>query len=169
MPAAALTVLAAAAAGAMGWGQFMPSSYRNYGKDGDGDGRADLLGSRQDAFASIANYFVGYGWHRGEPIFVRAVADPGAAPFVPDNFEAKYTLADLAARGYRPAEPGAPDLPVTLLTLDGADGPEYWIGYHNFWVITRYNRSPLYAMAVFQLSREIAAPAAVAAAPEATP
>ena len=164
-----LATLKGSYAGAMGWGQFMPSSYRNYGKDGDGDGRADLLGSRQDAFASIANYFVGYGWHRGEPIFVPAVADPGAAPFVPDNFEAKYTLADLAARGYRPAEAGAPDLPVTLLTLDGANGPEYWIGYHNFWVITRYNRSPLYAMAVFQLSREIAAPAAVAAAPEATP
>ncbi len=153
-----LATLKGSYAGAMGWGQFMPSSYRSYGKDGDGDGRADLLGSRQDAFASIANYFVGYGWHRGEPIFVPAVADAGAAPFVPENFEAKFTLADLAARGYRPTEAGAPDLPVTLLTLEGANGPEYWIGYHNFWVITRYNRSPMYAMAVFQLAREIAAP-----------
>ena len=164
-----LATLKGSYAGAMGWGQFMPSSYRNYGKDGDGDGRADLLGSRQDAFASIANYFVGYGWHRGEPIFVPAVADAGAAAFVPDNFEAKYTLADLASRGYRPATPGAPDLPVTLLTLEGANGPEYWIGYHNFWVITRYNRSPLYAMAVFQLAREIAAPAPGALTPGTTP
>jgi membrane-bound lytic murein transglycosylase B len=145
-------------AGAMGWGQFMPSSYRKFGKDGDGDGKRDLIGSRRDAFASIANYFIGHGWKSGTPPFVPAVADAGAAPFVPGDFEAKYSLADLAAKGYRPANASAPNLPVTLLTLEGVNGPEYWIGYQNFYVITRYNRSPMYAMAVHQLAQAIAAP-----------
>ena len=156
-------------AGAMGWGQFMPSSYRNHARDGDGDGRRDLLGSVRDAFASIANYFVAHGWQRDQPVMLRAVADAGAAPFVPDNYEAKYTLADLAARGYRPAEPGAPDQPVSLVTLEGVNGPEHWIIYKNFWVITRYNRSPLYATAVYQLSREIAGAPVTAATAPATP
>ena len=152
-----LATLKGSYAGAMGWGQFMPSSYRNYARDGDGDGRRDLLGSTNDAFASIANYFIGYGWQIGQPAFVPATADAGAAPFVPENFEAKFSLAELAARGYRPVDANAPNLPATLLTLDGANGPEYWIGYQNFYVITRYNRSPMYAMAVHQLAREIAA------------
>jgi membrane-bound lytic murein transglycosylase B len=144
-------------AGAMGWGQFMPSSYRNYGKDGDGDGRRDLFGSPRDIFASIANYFVGHGWRSGEPVFLPAQADSGAAAWVPENYEAKYSLAEIALKGFRPLDAAAPKLPATLLTLEGATGTEYWIGYQNFYVLTRYNRSPLYAMAVFQLSREIAA------------
>lgn len=152
-----LATLKGSYAGAMGWGQFMPSSYRDYARDGDGDGRRDLLGSVNDAFASIANYFIGYGWQIGQPTFIPATADSGAAPFVPEDFVARYSLVDLAARGYRPRDPGAPDLPVTLLTLEGVNGPEYWIGYQNFYVITRYNRSPRYAMAVYQLSQEIAA------------
>ena len=106
-----LATLKGSYAGAMGWGQFMPSSYRNYAKDGDGDGRRDLLTSTSDAFASIANYFVGYGWQSGQPVMVRATKDPAAADFVPDSYEPRYTLSELAARGYRPAEPGAPDLP----------------------------------------------------------
>jgi membrane-bound lytic murein transglycosylase B len=152
-----LATLKGSYAGAMGWGQFMPSSYLNYARDGDGDGRSDLLGSTSDAFASIANYFIGHGWRKGEPAFVPAVADAGAAPFKPDDFVARYSLAELAARGYRPANPGAPALPATLLTLEGVNGPEHWIGFHNFYVITRYNRSPMYAMAVHQLAQEIAA------------
>jgi membrane-bound lytic murein transglycosylase B len=157
-----LATLKGSYAGAMGWGQFMPSSYLQYGRDGDGDGRRDLLGSRQDAFASIAHYFAGYGWKSGQPAFWPAQADPGAAPFKPEDYVARYSLAELAAKGYRPATPGAPDLPATLLTLEGAAGTEYWIGYPNFYVITRYNRSPMYAMAVHQLAREVAAAPAVA-------
>jgi membrane-bound lytic murein transglycosylase B len=157
-----LATLKGSYAGAMGWGQFMPSSYLNYARDGDGDGRRDLIGSPKDAFASVANYFIGYGWQKGQPAFIPAKADAGAAPFVPENFEAKYSLAELAARGYRPVDANAPDLPATLLTLEGVNGPEYWIGYQNFYVITRYNRSPMYAMAVHQLAREIAAGASIA-------
>jgi len=142
-------------AGAMGLGQFMPSSYRKYAKDGDGDGKRDLFNSRQDAFASIANYFIGYGWQTGKPTFVRASMAAGSPPFKPENWEAKYSLAELKAKGFTPNQP-VPDLPVTLLTLEGAQGTEHWIGFKNFWVITRYNRSPMYAMSVHQLSQEIA-------------
>lgn len=145
-------------AGAMGWGQFMPSSYLNYAKDGDNDGRRNLFNNLDDVFSSVANYFVGHGWRKGEPVFVRASMDGGALPFVPDNLEAKYSLAQLAEKGYRPITT-VPELPATLLTLDGSDGTEHWIGFQNFYVITRYNRSPLYAMSVYQLAQAIAAPA----------
>ena len=83
--------------------------------------------------------------------------DSTALPFVPETLEAKYTLAQLAQKGYRPTN-NVPNLPATLLTLDGSEGTEYWIGFQNFYVITRYNRSPLYAMSVYQLAQAIAAP-----------
>jgi membrane-bound lytic murein transglycosylase B len=142
-------------AGAMGLGQFMPSSYRKYAKDGDGDGKRDLFGSKQDAYASIANYFIGFGWQTNKPTFVRALKTADALAFKPDNWEAKYTLAELQQKGFMPNQ-AVVDLPATLLTLEGAQGTEHWIGFKNFWVITRYNRSPMYAMSVFQLSQEIA-------------
>lgn len=157
-------------AGAMGLGQFMPSSYLAYAKDGDGDGRRDLFTSLPDVFASIANYFVAHGWKPGEPVLVPAVFEQGREEFVPENLEASHAIADLAARGYAPAGRLAV-LPATgtVLNLDGAQGREYWMGFQNFYVITRYNRSPLYAMAVNQLAGAIAegdvAPAAAPAAP----
>ncbi|MFC7300542.1 lytic murein transglycosylase B [Cognatiluteimonas weifangensis] len=147
-------------AGAMGWGQFMPSSWRNWGKDGDGDGRRDLIGDRDDIFASIANYFVAHGWQRGGAVVARAARAPAAADFVPDTLDPVYPLAALARRGYTP-QPGEPrvaaDQGATLLALDGAAGREYWLGYRNFYVITRYNRSPMYALAVHQLAQAIRA------------
>jgi membrane-bound lytic murein transglycosylase B len=152
-----LATLRGSYAGAMGWGQFIPSSYRNYAVDGDGDGRRDLTHSPRDAMGSVANYFKEHGWQPGLPVVARAQADANAAPWVPDNYEAKYSLAEIAAHGYRPVD-AAPALPATLVTLEGAAGTEHWIAFKNFWVITRYNRSPLYAMAVHQLSQAIAAP-----------
>ncbi|MFY2762888.1 lytic murein transglycosylase B [Arenimonas sp. MALMAid1274] len=160
-----LAALKGSYAGAMGYGQFMPSSYRAYARDGDGDGRRDLFGSLPDVFASVANYFVAHGWRKDEPVVARAQAEAGAAPFVPDTLEAKYSLAELGAKGYRPTEAQGHDLAATLVTFEGNDGVEYWLGFRNFYAITRYNRSPMYAMAVHQLSREIAAAPAVAAAP----
>ena len=158
-------------AGAMGWGQFMPSSYRAYAKDGDGDGRRDLFGSLPDVFASIANYFVAHGWQPGKPVVARAEAEAGAA-FAPPDLEARFSLVDLAGKGFRPAEALGQDLPATLVTLEGAQGTEHWLGFQNFYVITRYNRSPMYALAVHQLAEAIitgdappAAPAATATAP----
>ena len=111
----------------------------------------------RDAMASVANYFNKHGWKAGQPVVARAQAQPGAAPWVPENLEARYTLDDIAARGYRPIGP-APPLPATLVTLEGAEGTEHWLAFNNFYVITRYNRSPLYAMAVHQLAQAIAAP-----------
>ena len=146
-------------AGAMGWGQFMPSSYRNYAKDGDGDGRRDLFGSLPDVFASVANYFVAHGWKAGEPVAVPANRAADAADFKPETLKADIALADLARRGYTPVTALGEDLPATLLSLDGAAGPEYWLGFNNFYVISRYNRSPLYSLAVYQLSEALADPA----------
>ncbi len=148
-------------AGAMGYGQFMPSSYRDYALDGDGDGKRDLFDDLDDVFASVANYFVKKGgWQRGGPVMQRAVRDAGAADFNADKIELDQTLASLAALGYRPADPALSPTdaaaPATLITLDGANGPEYWIIYNNFKAITRYNGSRLYATAVYQLSRAIA-------------
>jgi membrane-bound lytic murein transglycosylase B len=146
-------------AGAMGWGQFMPSSYRNYAKDGSADGRRDLFNNLDDVFSSVANYFVVHGWRKGEPVFARARADANALAFVPGTPEAKFSLAEIAQKGYRPVD-AVPALPATLVTLEGDQGTEHWIGFQNFYAITRYNRSPLYAMAVFQLSQAIAEPVA---------
>ena len=151
-----ITALKGSYAGAMGMGQFMPSSYRLWAKDGDGDGRRDLLTHTPDVFASIANYFVVHGWERGAPVVARASRDAGARDFKPDNLEPAYRLSDLAARGYRP-QPGQPLAEgATLLSFDGTDGPEYWLGYRNFYVISRYNRSPMYSLAVHQLAQAIA-------------
>jgi len=143
-------------AGAMGWGQFMPSSYRAYAKDGDGDGKRDLWASLPDIFHSVANYFAVHKWQPGQPVAVPAVREAGAIDFKPDSLEAKYTLAELAAKGYRPQQAIGHSLPATLVTLEGANGPEYWITFQNFYVISRYNRSPLYSLAVYQLSEALA-------------
>ncbi len=143
-------------AGAMGWGQFIPSSYRAYAVDGDGDGKRDLWNSLPDVFHSVANYFAVHKWQPGEPVAVPAIRDADAAEFKPDSLEARYSLAELARRGYRPKEAIGHSLPATLVTLQGANGPEYWITFQNFYVISRYNRSPLYSMAVYQLSLAIA-------------
>ncbi|MDH5824696.1 lytic murein transglycosylase B [Luteimonas sp. RD2P54] len=144
-------------AGAMGMGQFMPSSYRLWAADGDGDGRRDLLTHLPDVFASIANYFVVHGWERGGPVVARATRDPAAEDFVPDGFDPVHPLTVLAARGYRP-QPGEPVADgATLVSLEGEAGPEYWLGYRNFYVITRYNRSPMYSLAVHQLAQSIRA------------
>jgi peptidoglycan lytic transglycosylase B len=149
-------------AGAMGLGQFMPSSYRLWGKDGDGDGRRDLIGDKADVFASIANYFVVHGWQRGGPVAARAQRDADAIDFVPATLDPVYRLSELSTRGFRPL-PGEPrpaseaSEGATLLMLEGEAGREYWLGYRNFYVITRYNHSPMYAMAVYQLAQAIRA------------
>lgn len=152
-----LPMLKGSYAGAMGMGQFMPSSYRLWAKDGDLDGRRDLLTHKPDVFASIANYFVVHGWERDAPVVARAAFDPQQAEFVPENLEPVHPLHALAARGYRPM-PGEPVAAgATVVNLDGDAGREYWLGYRNYYVITRYNRSPMYALAVHQLAREIRA------------
>ena len=144
-------------AGAMGWGQFMPSSYREYAVDGDGDGRRDLINDLDDVFPSIANYFIGRGkWTRGGPVMVRAMRDASAAEFNAETIDPVHTLAELAAKGYRPSQSVASNEMATVIKLDGVNGPEYWMVFRNFQAITKYNSSRLYATAVYQLSQAIA-------------
>ena len=142
-------------AGAMGLGQFIPSSYRAYAVDFDGTGRRDLWRSLPDALGSVANYLAVHRWRAGEPIVlpVNSVPDDLDAEF---NMNLTHTLESLAGLGidFDRGELSA-DMPATLVTLENEDGHEHWVALNNFYVITRYNRSPLYAMAVTQLAEAI--------------
>lgn len=149
-----LTEVKGSYAGAMGFGQFIPSSYRAYAVDFDGDGGRDLW-QPADAIGSVANYFHVHGWRQGEPVAVRAEAAPNARPIADAPIKPEWTLAELAKRGFRPAEPVDAGTEATLIALEQPDSQEYWLGFHNFYVISRYNRSALYSMAVLQLSRAI--------------
>jgi membrane-bound lytic murein transglycosylase B len=143
-------------AGAMGRAQFMPSSFRNFAVDFDGDGRRDLWSNDADAIGSVASYLARNGWHRGEPVaFPADGAGPDVRRFVEAGVKPAYTLGDMAAAGVRTPAGLTRGTPASLIELETEDGSEYWLGMFNFYVITRYNRSTLYAMAVHQLSREI--------------
>jgi membrane-bound lytic murein transglycosylase B len=150
-------------AGAMGLPQFMPSSYRAYAVDSDGDGRRDLWNSIADVIASVANYFHSFGWRKGEPVVLEAhSATPPPQPLIDAGMKPSLPLKTLAEHGITTDPPLGGD-PVdsetlaSLIHLEGGQGDEYWVGLNNFYVITRYNHSNLYAMVVYQLSREIRA------------
>ncbi len=144
-------------AGAMGWGQFMPTSVAAYARDEDGDGHIDLVDSLPDILGSVANYLARHGWKRGQPLVVGTQPSPNAAHIKRDHSKTLYTVGQLEARGYAPVSKVPADTPATLLKLDAVEGDRYWLTFNNFYVITRYNRSPLYAMAVTQLAEAIAA------------
>jgi membrane-bound lytic murein transglycosylase B len=143
-------------AGAMGYGQFMPGSFRSYAVDFDGDGYRDLWHPR-DAIGSVANYFKKHGWRTGEPVATPAEVSGAAYPALVSRRlgQPQYSVASLQARGVMPQAPvgGAQD--AMLLEFQGREGPEYWLGFANFYAITRYNHSQLYAMAAYQLGQEI--------------
>ncbi len=145
-------------AGALGLAQFLPSSYRRYAVDFDGDGRIDLGASPADAIGSIAHFLGEHGWEAGAPVAVPAQAngdDP--AELVQAGIVPSLSPADLARHAVTSAIPPQPGRASALIDLASPDGPvEYWLGFQNFYVLTRYNRSSFYAMAVHQLSRELA-------------
>ncbi len=152
-----ITAIKGSYAGAMGMGQFMPSSYLDYAVDGNGDGRRDLFNSYDDVFSSIANYFVKKGgWVRGGPVAVPATLQAGREEFNPTEWAPTWSLSELAQRGYQPSVPVAAGLTATPITLEGSTGKQYWLGFQNYYAITRYNLSKMYAMAVYQLSQAIA-------------
>jgi len=153
-------------AGAQGWGQFMPTSIRDFGVDSDGDGHINMQDSLPDIFASVANYFARHGWVTGGPVAARAQPDGLAKKLEVKDSKPKWTLEQLEAWGYAPMQPLDPGQLSSLQTLEGPDGPEYWFTFQNFYVITRYNRSPLYAMSVNQLAQAIDAGVARADAAE---
>jgi membrane-bound lytic murein transglycosylase B len=144
-------------AGAMGLGQFMPSSFHQYAVDFTDDGHRDLW-NPADAIGSVANYFKGHGWRAGEPVAVRARVESGAnAGLMKTGFDTRYGVKELTGRGIVPTGSLGGASQVSLLQLDAKGGYEYWLGLPNFYVITRYNHSTYYAMAVHQLAKAIRA------------
>ena len=143
-------------AGAMGYGQFIPTSFLQYAVDGDGDGKRDLWASPADAIFSVANYFSRHGWRSGEAVTQRVhVQGDRFESVVNDSLKPKWTVAELKALGVKPTETVSDDRPANLIRLQGKHGAEFWLGEQNFYVITRYNHSRLYAMAVYQLSEAL--------------
>jgi membrane-bound lytic murein transglycosylase B len=141
----------------MGYGQFIPSSYRSYAVDFDQDGVRDIWQNRIDAIGSVANYFSRHGWRgvgdvtvpvqiKRETEQLRSLANESLKP---THSVAEMTEMGVIADGLDPAAR------VLLLRLSGGENPEYWLGFNDFYVITRYNHSRLYAMAVYQLGQEI--------------
>lgn len=139
-------------AGAMGYGQFMPSSYKQYAVDFSGDGHINLW-DPVDAIGSVANYFKAHGWVKGDQVAVMA---NGQAPGLPNGFKTEYSISQLAAAGLTPQQPLGNHQQASLLRLDVGTGYQYWYGLPNFYTITRYNHSTHYAMAVWQLGQAVA-------------
>lgn len=142
-------------AGAMGYGQFMPSSFRNYAVDFDGDGKRDIWTNIDDAIGSVAHYFQAHGWQDGAPVVVPAMVNGDVPPTLFEGRKPETSVAELNRAGVSPRMALDPALKAIPLRLEGDDGLEYWLGLNNFYVITRYNTSKLYAMAVHQLGETI--------------
>jgi membrane-bound lytic murein transglycosylase B len=142
----------------MGAPQFIPSSYRRYAVDGGEDGQRNLFADWDDVVASVANYFKVHGWQAGGPVLVEAAADPALmATLDPRNLTLNETVAGLRRRGVAFEAPVAPDTAAILLPAELQDRPNVRVGFQNFQVITRYNRSIRYAMAVHDLAQAITA------------
>ena len=145
-------------AGAMGIPQFMPTSFRTWAVDGDGNGHRDLWGSWHDVFASVANYLTSHGWRAGEPVMARAdVTGANLDGLEFGKLALSDTVGSLRKRGVRFDTSLPESAPAVLIRLAGADGPEFRVGFTNFYAITRYNRSQLYASAVNDLAEALAA------------
>jgi membrane-bound lytic murein transglycosylase B len=143
-------------AGAMGIPQFIPTSYRKFAIDGDGNGKRDLWSSWQDVISSVANYLRVHGWREGEPVAVNAtLADQDLTRFNVAKIELNETVRSLRDKGVTFATQQPDDAPAMLVVLQGKSGPEYRVGFNNFYVITRYNRSTMYALAVHELGGAI--------------
>lgn len=147
-------------AGAMGYGQFMPSSFLAYAVDFDGDEVADIWNNPVDAIGSVANYFKEHGWRNGETVVVAATVE-GEVPedwFVHGrkNLRPEHTVAEFAAVGVEATQELDPEALASAMRFELENGYEYWLGLHNFYVITRYNHSAMYAMSVYELSRRVA-------------
>jgi membrane-bound lytic murein transglycosylase B len=143
-------------AGAMGAPQFMPSNYRRYAVDADADGHVDLWGNWPDVCASVGNYLKEHGWNAGGPVLSEAtVAPEKAADLDGRKLVLSDSVASLAAKGVAFDASLPDDAPALLIAADEADGVHWRVGYNNFVVITRYNHSALYAMAVYELAGAI--------------
>jgi membrane-bound lytic murein transglycosylase B len=144
-------------AGAMGAGQFIPSSYRAYAVDGDADGKRDLWTNWNDVFGSVANYFARHGWRTGEPVIEPATrTERYDGPEPRNSLDLDGTVGSVTEQGYVFTTSLPSDAPAAPYSFEAqGGGSEYWVGYHNFYVVTRYNRSTKYALAAHQLSQAI--------------
>jgi membrane-bound lytic murein transglycosylase B len=137
----------------------MPGSYRRFAVDFDGDGAINLRGSETDAVGSVANFLAKHGWRRAERVLLPArVAGEGFKPLVDAGIEPKTPLGELKKFGVETRTDLPVETPVALIELESPGAPtEYRLGLRNFYVLTRYNRSALYASAVYDLAQEIKA------------
>lgn len=144
-------------AGAMGYGQFIPSSFRSFAVDFDGDGQKDIWNNPVDAIGSVANYFSAHGWKSDEPVRSNVVITKTAQDeWFNNGLKPKLSLSEWTERGISTRKDLAGDHMATLMRMESDGEFHYWFGLHNFYVITRYNHSRLYAMAVYELSRAVA-------------
>ena len=143
-------------AGAMGLPQFMPSSFRRFAADLDGDAKRDIWTNPGDAVASVASYFAAHGWQNGAPVaFPAQVKGAAWRSLLDSEPKPDHSAAEARQKGVTTPATLAGDTPVKLLQMDELDGPGHWLTLQNFYVITRYNHSPLYAMAVHELAQAI--------------
>jgi len=153
-----ITSLTGSYAGALGPPQFIPSSYRSFAVDGSGDGRRDLVADWDDIIGSVANYFVRHDWQPGQSVATRGALKPsGQRPAGTNELALRDTVGSLQRQGVIFTTDLPEAAPALLVDLEGRDGREYWVGFQNFYAITRYNRSVMYALAVHELSQAIAA------------
>ena len=145
-------------AGAMGWPQFMPSSFRKYAQDWNGDGKHDIWNNPGDALASVANYLNKHGWIDGGDTFTAVNMNADPSELLADKFNIHFTVDELIAKGVAPISEINTKQPAVLFALETEPGfTQHFLGFNNFYVITRYNKSTLYATAVLQLADEIQA------------
>jgi len=145
-------------AGAIGLPQFMPSSYRKHAVDFDGDGRRDLVASRADAIGSVANYYRSYNWKTGETAVVAAESgDADLGPLLAAGIKPHTSVRELREKGLVIPDGVDENALATLFSVETERGGKLYLGFNNFYVITRYNRSINYAMAVWELAGEIRA------------
>ena len=149
-------VLKGSYAGAMGYGQFIPSSFLAYAVDFDGDKQRDIWGNPVDAIGSVANYFARHGWRAGEPIISDVLLNGQVdSEWFNQSLKPELTLGEWRQRGVVAKSEVADDQLATLMRMSSEQGDQYLLGLHNFYVITRYNHSRLYANAVRELSEAI--------------
>lgn len=143
-------------AGAMGYGQFIPTSYRRYAVDFDGDGIRDIWNNPVDAIGSVANYLYEHGWRANDDIVLRVqISGDEVDELFGDQLKPSLTMSAFLDHGIGTDIDLSPDEKVSPLRFMGKQGEEHWLGLNNFYVITRYNHSKLYAMAVYQLSERL--------------
>lgn len=144
-------------AGAIGKPQFMPSSYRFYAVDFTGNGKKDLINDDSDAIGSVANYFHKHGWKTQQSVAQPALISGSANAHIQTNAKfANYPVKKLAAAGIKSSPvPAHQPSRAGLIELMTASGKEFWMAYPNFFVITRYNSSPQYALVVYLFAQQL--------------